>query len=117
MVVLFGARAVPRSRTGRVASLVPTARLELAQLSPLPPQDSVSTNFTTSAQRSREPREPHLPGKGRQAQALEQPQILVFFVRATVVASTRTAAHCRCNRRRAARDPRVSVMSRRRGRC
>ena len=29
--------------------LVPTARLELARLSPLPPQDSVSTNFTTSA--------------------------------------------------------------------
>src|SRR5471030_3435408 len=29
-------------------NLVPTARLELAQLSPLPPQDSVSTNFTTS---------------------------------------------------------------------
>jgi hypothetical protein len=28
---------------------VPTARLELAQLSPLPPQESVSTNFTTSA--------------------------------------------------------------------
>ncbi len=32
--------------------LVPTARLELAQLSPLPPQDSVSTNFTTSAKSS-----------------------------------------------------------------
>ena len=31
-------------------SLVPTARLELARLSPLPPQDSVSTNSTTSAQ-------------------------------------------------------------------
>ena len=30
-------------------NLVRTARLELAQLSPLPPQDSVSTNFTTSA--------------------------------------------------------------------
>lgn len=29
--------------------LVPSARLELAQLSPLPPQDSVSTNFTTKA--------------------------------------------------------------------
>jgi hypothetical protein len=29
--------------------LVRSARLELAQLSPLPPQDSVSTNFTTSA--------------------------------------------------------------------
>jgi hypothetical protein len=29
--------------------LVPTTRLELVQLSPLPPQDSVSTNFTTSA--------------------------------------------------------------------
>ncbi len=29
--------------------LVPTAGLEPAQLSPLPPQDSVSTNFTTSA--------------------------------------------------------------------
>ena len=29
--------------------LVPTVRLELTQLAPLPPQDSVSTNFTTSA--------------------------------------------------------------------
>jgi hypothetical protein len=33
-------------------SMVPTARLELAQLSPLPPQDSVSTNFTTSAKQA-----------------------------------------------------------------
>ena len=32
-----------------VFCLVPSARLELAQLSPLPPQDSVSTNFTTTA--------------------------------------------------------------------
>ena len=31
--------------------LVPTTRLELVQLAPLPPQDSVSTNFTTSALR------------------------------------------------------------------
>src|SRR5690606_14649632 len=38
-----------RTLTGGVFVLVPTARLELAQLSPLPPQDSVSTNFTTSA--------------------------------------------------------------------
>ena len=37
----------------RAENLVPTARLELAQLSPLPPQDSVSTNFTTSANRKR----------------------------------------------------------------
>jgi hypothetical protein len=29
--------------------LVPTGRLELPRLTPLPPQDSVSTNFTTSA--------------------------------------------------------------------
>jgi hypothetical protein len=29
--------------------MVPSARLELAQLSPLPPQYSVSTNFTTTA--------------------------------------------------------------------
>ena len=29
--------------------MVPTMRLELTRLSPLPPQDSVSTNFTTSA--------------------------------------------------------------------
>ena len=36
-------------RTALDNVLVPTARLELAQLSPLPPQDSVSTNFTTSA--------------------------------------------------------------------
>ena len=35
------------SRTAR--SVVPTGRLELPRLSPLPPQDSVSTNFTTSA--------------------------------------------------------------------
>jgi len=28
---------------------VPMAGLEPAQLAPLPPQDSVSTNFTTSA--------------------------------------------------------------------
>ena len=33
----------------RLVCLVPSARLELAQLSPLPPQDSVSTNFTTTA--------------------------------------------------------------------
>ena len=32
--------------------MVPSARLELAQLSPLPPQDSVSTNFTTTACKS-----------------------------------------------------------------
>ena len=36
---------VPR----RAFAWAPTARLELAQLSPLPPQDSVSTNFTTTA--------------------------------------------------------------------
>jgi hypothetical protein len=36
-------------RTTIFQSLVPSARLELAQLSPLPPQDSVSTNFTTTA--------------------------------------------------------------------
>jgi hypothetical protein len=35
--------------TGFCFALVPTARLELARLTPLPPQDSVSTNFTTSA--------------------------------------------------------------------
>ncbi len=29
--------------------LVPTVRLELTRPKPLPPQDSVSTNFTTSA--------------------------------------------------------------------
>jgi hypothetical protein len=33
--------------------MVPSARLELAQLSPLPPQDSVSTNFTTTARRAK----------------------------------------------------------------
>src|SRR3954462_2017280 len=36
-------------RAGQLSCLVPSARLELAQLSPLPPQDSVSTNFTTTA--------------------------------------------------------------------
>ncbi len=42
---------VERRCKSRSKRLVPTARLELAQLSPLPPQDSVSTNFTTSATR------------------------------------------------------------------
>src|SRR5574343_1683698 len=37
------------TRANNFVVLVPTARLELAQLAPLPPQDSVSTNFTTSA--------------------------------------------------------------------
>jgi hypothetical protein len=32
-----------------VKRMVPTARVELARLAPLPPQDSVSTNSTTSA--------------------------------------------------------------------
>ena len=41
-----GKRAAGRSH------LVPWARLELARLSPLPPQDSVSTNFTTKARAS-----------------------------------------------------------------
>src|SRR5690606_919977 len=40
------------SETTVIQVLVPTARLELAQLSPLPPQDSVSTNSTTSAVKS-----------------------------------------------------------------
>ena len=43
---------MPCQKTGMTAGLfclVPSARLELAQLSPLPPQDSVSTNFTTTA--------------------------------------------------------------------
>jgi len=35
--------------------MVPSARLELAQLSPLPPQDSVSTNFTTTAEQKGAP--------------------------------------------------------------
>ena len=43
-------RACPPMRVpGGASCLVPSARLELAQLSPLPPQDSVSTNFTTTA--------------------------------------------------------------------
>ena len=35
--------------TGQKMLMVPTARIELAQLSPPPPQDGVSTNSTTSA--------------------------------------------------------------------
>jgi hypothetical protein len=44
---------LPDAVPGRLLYLVPSARLELAQLSPLPPQDSVSTNFTTTAVRAR----------------------------------------------------------------
>jgi hypothetical protein len=45
--------------------LVPTARLELAQLSPLPPQDSVSTNSTTSARRHCDPQTTRFAGQSR----------------------------------------------------
>ena len=41
--------AWPADRPRPASSRVRPARLELAQLSPLPPQDSVSTNFTTWA--------------------------------------------------------------------
>src|SRR2546426_11028945 len=41
--------ALLRARDAPLAVLVPTGRLELPRLTPLPPQDSVSTNSTTSA--------------------------------------------------------------------
>jgi hypothetical protein len=47
--VLFSDKAAQVLPEPLVFDLVPTARLELAQLSPLPPQDSVSTNSTTTA--------------------------------------------------------------------
>src|SRR5690606_7105666 len=40
---------------GRDWNVVPPMRLDLIRLSPLPPQDSVSTNFTASASCSRSP--------------------------------------------------------------
>src|ERR1700693_5337329 len=43
-------RPAPSSGSPRALPiLVPTVRLELTRLTPLPPQDSVSTNSTTSA--------------------------------------------------------------------
>ena len=46
----FGAVfSIPARQGAEDCLVVPSARLELAQLSPLPPQDSVSTNFTTTA--------------------------------------------------------------------
>lgn len=46
--VLIGAPSTPlKIRPCHI--MVPMGRLELPRLSPLPPQDSVSTNFTTSA--------------------------------------------------------------------
>jgi hypothetical protein len=44
-----GTGSATETQLPMLINLVRTARLELAQLSPLPPQDSVSTNFTTSA--------------------------------------------------------------------
>src|SRR5262245_18134427 len=46
---IIARRAVRSTRAGRRSLLVPTGRLELPRVTPLPPQDSVSTNFTTSA--------------------------------------------------------------------
>src|SRR5580700_4572839 len=42
-------RRLPWLAPRAVPVLVPTVRLELTRLTPLPPQDSVSTNSTTSA--------------------------------------------------------------------
>src|SRR4029078_13065427 len=42
-------QCIARPALARLVTLVPTGRLELPRLTPLPPQDSVSTNFTTSA--------------------------------------------------------------------
>ena len=47
--ILISVMCFPEYDPGKLFCLVPSARLELAQLSPLPPQDSVSTNFTTKA--------------------------------------------------------------------
>src|SRR4029453_16215102 len=56
-------RAASQSATARLRTLlclnlnlVPTGRLELPRVTPLPPQDSVSTNFTTSAYQESEVR-------------------------------------------------------------
>jgi hypothetical protein len=46
---LLELRSIAGALLPMLINLVRMARLELAQLSPLPPQDSVSTNFTTSA--------------------------------------------------------------------
>ena len=51
--------------------MVPSARLELAQLSPLPPQDSVSTNFTTTAAF-------HVPGLHEEPLGFCSPNTLEF---------------------------------------
>ena len=56
-----------------IIHLVPTVGLEPTQLTPLPPQDSVSTNFTTSAS---------LQAPGLQEESLaEQPRILARIAR------------------------------------
>ena len=54
-------------KASSVFCLVPSARLELAQLSPLPPQDSVSTNFTTTASISKGT---HVPNKASSLTAM-----------------------------------------------
>src|SRR5271155_4345040 len=41
--------AIARTERRALLVVVPTVRLELTRLTPLPPQDSVSTNSTTSA--------------------------------------------------------------------
>jgi hypothetical protein len=62
------------------STLVPSARLELAQLSPLPPQDSVSTNFTTTASDFNLalalPKANQIQNKGKYEEHLLQPIIL-----------------------------------------
>jgi hypothetical protein len=61
--------------------MVPTARLELAQLSPLPPQDSVSTNFTTSAACK------NLPGWHEEWRTGQQEILTVINVASSAVAA------------------------------
>ena len=69
-----------------VFCLVPSARLELAQLSPLPPQDSVSTNFTTSAIGSF-----YLNSTGRPKDAVESGCIHVSLLDRGYITSIRPA--------------------------
>src|SRR5690606_12078597 len=70
-------------------SVVPTARLELARLSPLPPQVSVATNFTTPALQKHRGLRPRLvvrmtSRKNRASRTLEAPR------RAARIVSART---------------------------
>ena len=95
---------VPVPSASHCPSLVPTGRLELPRLSPLPPQDSVSTNFTTSAFQLSDDRGP-MQQRIQWLLRDRLPSTAFCLLNATSALPPLSTAHPRAPCRRPARSP------------